>query len=475
MGFKRDEEKQKIKPITISGIRTKDFVAEMIVDYVDPIENPPVFLVHHLKERTSEIRETLSIGGNFYVPFQQTSGYVVSIKFPTSCADYGTEKELFEKIKAFIHTWVQTDEFSENLAAYYVMLSWVYDEFSEVPYLRIVADFQNGKTRFGIETLGAICYKALPTIAVSSLSALFRAMDTIKGTIVLDEADLGEDSDKTNELVQMLNSGYKKGVPVLRSERGKGGGFDMGVYQVFGPKIICSRANMKDNALESRCLPVKVDKLTREDISLIVTADLEREAGELRNQLLQFRFDRLSAGVPPVNLEFAKLDIQPRARQLLMIMSSVISDPDMLESLKEYAYKLDEKQAELSANSVHAEVVVALRDHAAQVIAYDDVIDKKYRISINDAARLVHDLRATDEMLGHKFVRHIGYVLAESELGLEPWRARSGRGVMYTRKKLKELCKKFGVEYPEFPPDALTVEEAAEIPEIKDALNGLLL
>lgn len=463
-------ESKKSRPISTTLIRTPSYIAEMIVDYIDPLENPPMFMIYDTATGTTSLSESLEVGGKEYVPFESTSGYVQGIKFPSGTEDYGSERELFDRIRAFIHAWVQTDEFSEKLAAYYVMFTWVYDDFNEVPYLRILADFQSGKTRFGIEVLGAICYKALPTIAVSSLSALFRAMDTIKGTVILDEADMGDDSDKTSELVQMLNSGYKKGVPVLRSERGKGGGFDMGVYHVFGPKVICSRANMRDNALESRCLPIQVEKLTRDDISLVVTDALHEEAGHLRNQLLQFRFDSLSRGKRPVNEEFSKLEIQPRARQLLMIISSVISDEGMLEELKEYAYSLDEKNAELIANSVHAEVVAVLRE-AVHMQYLPPEPPHEFHMSFKDVADKVMDARATGEIVGYKFVRHISFVCKESELKLDSWKGKTGNGVRFTAEKINELCKKYGIE-PATP--IIPASAAAADPTLKDLVDGLV-
>lgn len=44
------------------------------------------------------------------------------------------------------------------IAAHYVLLTWVYDAFSDLAYLRFRGDFGTGKTR-ALLTIGSLCYK----------------------------------------------------------------------------------------------------------------------------------------------------------------------------------------------------------------------------------------------------------------------------------------------------------------------------
>ena len=65
-------------------------------------------------------------------------------------------------------------------AAHYVLLSWVYDVFNELPYLRFRGDFGTGKTR-ALIALGSICYK--PFFASGSLRrSSTRPITTESGT-----------------------------------------------------------------------------------------------------------------------------------------------------------------------------------------------------------------------------------------------------------------------------------------------------
>ena len=76
----------------------------------------------------------------------------------------------------------------EKIATHYVLLSWVYDAFQELPYLRVRGDFGSGKTR-ALLTIGSLCYKPMFASGASTVSPLFRILDAFRGTLVMDESD----------------------------------------------------------------------------------------------------------------------------------------------------------------------------------------------------------------------------------------------------------------------------------------------
>src|SRR5205085_10842443 len=112
--------------------------------------------------------------------------------------------------------YVDVSPLYEKLASYYVLLSWVYDGFNELPYLRLRGDYGTGKTRF-LLTVGSLCYKPIFASGASTVSPLFRIIDAIQGTLVIDEGDFRL-SDERAEIVKILNNGNARGFPVLRSE-----------------------------------------------------------------------------------------------------------------------------------------------------------------------------------------------------------------------------------------------------------------
>jgi len=141
------------------------------------------------------------------------------VLLPSEPEEYGSEAELFANIRSFIHRYVDVSPLYEQIASYYVLLSWVYDRFNELPYLRLRGDPGSGKTRF-LLTVGSLCYKPIFASGASTVSPLFRIIDAFRGTLIIDEGDFRL-SDEHADIVKILNNGNAKGFPVLRSEASK--------------------------------------------------------------------------------------------------------------------------------------------------------------------------------------------------------------------------------------------------------------
>ena len=103
------------------------------------------------------------------------------VLLPEKAVEYGSVENLIEAIRAYISRYVDfTDEFL-GIASYYVLLTWVYDAFNELPYLRVRGDFGCGKTR-ALLILGSICYKPFFASGASTVSPIFHTIDTFRGT-----------------------------------------------------------------------------------------------------------------------------------------------------------------------------------------------------------------------------------------------------------------------------------------------------
>jgi hypothetical protein len=274
--------------------------------------------------------------GRRLVPYSPDNNLLVHkvVLFPTEPEEYGSEAELVAEIRAFIHRFVDVSPTFEEIGSYYVLFSWLYDSFNELPYLRVRGDYGSGKSRF-LLTVGSLCYKPIFASGASTVSPIFRIIDAFRGTLVIDESDFAQ-SDEKSEIVKILNNGNARGFPVLRSEVNHRKEFDPKAYAVFGPKLIATRGFFQDRALESRCLTEELGlSRLREDIPLNLPAAHADEALRLRNKLLLFRFRNL--GKPRALDAAADRGIEPRLSQIFAPLRSVIEDPQTQESLQELA------------------------------------------------------------------------------------------------------------------------------------------
>ena len=101
--------------------------------------------------------------------------------------------------------------------------------------------------------MSQICYRSLNVSGAITAAALFRIIDSVQGTLTIDEADF-KDSWVESQVAKILNHGYTRGVAIIRLNNVS----EPQAYQAFGPKIIASRNPFKDAALESRCLDMRM-------------------------------------------------------------------------------------------------------------------------------------------------------------------------------------------------------------------------
>src|SRR2546428_7657103 len=259
-------------------------------------ENRTLFCVS--KDGDFRYETNLLANGQRLVPYSPRNNLLVNevVLFPSEPSEYDSESKLVEDIRAFIHRYVDISPLFEQIASYYVLFTWVYDAFNELPYLRLRGDTGSGKTRF-LRPVGSLCYKPIFASGASTVSPLFRILDSFRGTLVIDEGDFRL-SDEQAEIVKILNNGNAKGFPVLRSEAtANRGEFNPRAYEVYGPKLIATRGFFKDRALESRCLTEETGgRPLRDDIPISLPQSFKEEAQSLRNQLLMYRFRNLKAG-----------------------------------------------------------------------------------------------------------------------------------------------------------------------------------
>jgi hypothetical protein len=121
------------------------------------------------------------------------------------------EADLLIEVEGFIFKYVDLESSFRTFAACYVLLSWLYDRFYSIPYLRLLGDFGTGKSR-ALDVIGGICYRPINVSGATSAAGIFRVIDRWKGTLILDESDFRY-SDETVDIIRILNQGFEKTEP----------------------------------------------------------------------------------------------------------------------------------------------------------------------------------------------------------------------------------------------------------------------
>jgi len=414
-----------------STIKTHNALYEMVYDPTTP--ETSFFKFDNELKRIEFLIPIVEIGDKKYKPLPPNNPLVEKkvILFPILPLEYNSEAELLDEIRSFIHKYVDVSEVYEQIATYYVLFTWIYDNFNELPYLRALGDYGTGKSRF-LHTIGNLCYKPIFTSGATTVSPIFRIIDEIGGTLVFDEADL-RFSDATSNMIKILNTGYQFGCPILRSE-GKGV-FEVKTYNTFCPKIIATRETFSDKALESRMLTEEMGSGNlRSDIPRTLGKDFYFESTRIRNKLLMWRFNNY---FKPIDTSPDIIEgVQPRLNQIVIPMLSIIKDEEIKKRLKSFIIKYNEGVTEERGFSKERDIIFAIYRLKLST--------KSHEIAVKQITSVVNEIANDDEEILKE--RKVGHLIRKMQLKLK--RKNTGFTLSFNenREKLEMRKKRYGIK-----------------------------
>jgi hypothetical protein len=340
--------------------------------------------------------------------------------------------DLVRDIRAFIARYVTFSEAFATIAAHYVLLSWVYDAFRELPYLRVRGDYGCGKTR-ALQVIGHLLYKPVFASGATTVSPIFHTLDLFRGSLVLDEADF-RFSDQTAELTKILNNGNAEGFPVLRSVPNDKKLYDPRAFAVYGPKLIAMREFWHDQALESRCLTETMGVIApRPGVPITLPKAFAEEASALRAQLLAYRLQTLPLLLASQVTHDAGLS--PRMNQLLTgLLACGTNETDRSAIVAFAADQEREAQSSLAfrPESYVLNALSALHYKSAGSIALADV--RRY-LTRHHSAEFDRPITA----------RYVGQ-LVRAKLNLATKKSHGTFKVLVSEARLTDLMCRFGVD-----------------------------
>lgn len=271
-----------------------------------------------------------------YLPCNNNVVKNKGVTLPGYPVEYETEEKLLHEVQTFIHEFLHVSDYCEVNSSYYVLLSWIFDKLTTVPYLRALGDFGTGKSRF-LDVIGGLCYKPIQMSGSATASPIFRVLSFWKGTLLFDEGDRKR-SDQTDEVVKIFNQGFQINRPVFRSDKENPN--DIEVHPVFGPKVITSRFEFEDKALESRCITEQMQLTNRKDIPINLPKYFYERQAILQSKLLFFRLKNFDLIDGETVHTFDLGQIEPRLKQAFSAFGVLFTHkPELAQRFKEFAFE----------------------------------------------------------------------------------------------------------------------------------------
>lgn len=379
------------------------------------------------------VHPEVTIAGRYFMPIAATNNLIRHgvVLLPPAPAPYTDEAALVADLAAFIARYVTLSDAFLSIATHYVLLSWVYDAFRELPYLRFRGDFGCGKTR-ALHVIGSLLYKPIFAGGATTVSPLFHTLDLFRGCLVLDEADF-RFSDQTAELTKILNNGNAAGFPVLRSVPNDKKLYDPRAFAVFGPKVVAMREFFRDAALESRFLTETMGLLPpAEPVPLSLPASFAAEAAALRAQLLTYRFRHRNRITIDDRCYGAHLSA--RTNQILAPLLACVSDDATRAAITVFAALAEEERRAAGALRPEALVLQALIALAPA---------KEGGVSLGDVRRYIlsHHGSEFDRTVTARYVGE----LVRARLNLPTRKSHGTYKVIASGDRLRHLAERFGL------------------------------
>jgi hypothetical protein len=384
------------------------------------------------------LEDSIEFGGMRLVPLTAENNLLKheALLLPEYPAEYNSIEELCQEIEDYLALYVDLPDNLRKVAIAYILLTWVYDAFNELPYLRFRGDLGSGKTR-ALIIIGGLCNRAFFASGASTVSPIFHTLDTFQGTLILDEADF-RFSDEKAELSKILNNGNVRGFPVLRTAMTAKKEFDPRAFSVYGPKVIAMRGNFDDPVLESRFITINMEPgPMASHIPINLPDEQKDEARELRNKLLGYRFEnRMNVSIDESLYDPA---LTPRANQVTLPLLSILDDQLLHATAKEIVSQTHaDTLADRAASP--AGILVALLVDLARAG------DRRYvGLSQVTGSFIERAGREIDRPITN---RYVGSLLRRA-LGIRTYKSHGTYQVPLEAQRLAKLGARYGVEIPE--------------------------
>ncbi len=343
-----------------SFYETPDCLYEEVVKGAYSGQPEAVFAVYN--KTTGEINKTnaIEIGDTTWIPVMSQEVTEGAVLFPDNLADYGDTLVLVKRIRDHINRYVDMDPTKEEFAAWYILMTWVSDRLRTVGYYRFEGDTGSGKSR-ALDVVGRLCYKPMVLAGAITPAPIYRLIRRFRGTLVLDEADFSDSSEKS-EVVTILNCGFEKGRPIVRCSKDDPNTLE--ILPCFGPKVFATRYSFDDAALEARCITTPMEETDRDDILSILDDTFFKEEMNLRNQLLMWRFHHYSKveynTIRNIDLNLHNKKLEPRLKQTSLPYALMFVDmPEVLDRFRTFIHGYQDEIITMRGQNDQGKVVTA--------------------------------------------------------------------------------------------------------------------
>ena len=423
------------KPVETSFFEAREYIYEQINERYEHYEHTQgieKFIKYSKQAQTTEIVNEFQDSGIIYKPISDDLVLNKIVLLPTNIEEYQTTDLLIGEISEFLFTYFEPPKYYEGILPYIVLFYWISDKFPFVPYLHFVGLTGTGKST-ALETFGSICYKAINASGAITIASIFRLAHQWKGTLLLDEFDLGnKNSESYGGLLQLLRSGVSD-LPVFRTEGDKKKKVES--YKIKSPRVFSSQNPIVDAALQSRTIVVKMTKNVKR-IPLYRLNSYQEKAQSLRNKLLLWRLRNFNViDLKTIEYGFKELSSFDGRVQQVLTPIYYLSNKATKTKIVEFAKEQEEETKRERLEEIDGQIYLYISEHSRE------------DISLSSLTTYINNLRIRQGFKMSYTERKLGNIIRKV-LGFASERRTDGYHLIINQDKVEELSTYYGISIP---------------------------
>src|SRR3989344_2601089 len=428
------KEDGKDKPIGVSFFETEDCIYEQIscegCEHCEYTRDANEFIEYSKTEGKTKIVGSFEYKGISYQPIKNKLTALKAILLPSKHEECGSNDKLISEISEFLLTYFEPPKYYEGILPYLVLFYWISDMFPFVPYLHFVGLTGTGKST-ALETFGSLSYKAINASGAITLASIFRLAHEWRGTLLLDEFDLGgKNSESYSGMLQLLKSGVSD-MPVFRTEGDRKK--EVELYRIKSPRIFSSQDPIVDAALQSRTIVVKMAR-NKKRVPLYKLGTYFDKAQSLRNKLLLWRLKNLNS-VNLTSIEYGYEELSSFDGRVQQVLTPIyyLSNDETKKKIVEFAKEQELETKRERLEEIDGQIFLYISEHAMEDIPLSALTTHINTKRLGQGFKVSY----TERKLGN-IIRKV--------LGFESERRHDGYHLVIKQDRVEELSTYYGIE-----------------------------
>jgi len=352
-------------------------------------------------------------------------------------------KELVSRIVQKMKTLIElTDEREYRLVALWCIGTYCAGGvFKAFPYLAISGVFRSGKSKL-LTFIEQVAFNPIHAADIST-SVLYRLIQSLRATVLLDEAEALSKPERKLDLKNLLLVGYKEGGKVYRATKGAGDIIYPEAFDVFSPKAVITYTGV-EQILAERSIPIVMLRTVSPEIGRAPIVPEDPFWQEIRDEIYCWVLSNWRLVKHTYEELEAVEGIEQRSWELwkpILTLARIAGD-DVYEEMRQVA--LEKIQQSVQENIDESRQMILLQ-------ALKNLVRKDRYYSIGEIKQAVIDYLEEGEDTRWVTNQWIGSTLSKS-FKITGRKRESGRALRFiTVERVRELCRRYGVPYEERP------------------------